>query len=387
MDVVTHDQLEALVRISEGPCVSLFQPTHRVGPDTRPVARADVIRFKNGLREIEQRLLASGSGSRESSVILEPARALLEDAEFWQYQSDGLALFVAPGFFRTYRVPLTVPELAVVAPRFHVKPLLSLLTGDGLFYVLALSQNSVRMFEATRDRISPLDVTGMPESLQEALGYDAPGRSLQFHTGAPRRAGRRDAIFHGHGIGVDDAKDRVLQYCQAVNRGLNDLLRGSEAPLVLAGVESVQSIYRAANTYPRLLGAGIAGNQDGTSAEDLHAAAWPLVLPEFHRAREAALASYLTLRGTGRATGDLTVAAQAAFHARVSVLFVPVGLQRWGRVDRQTGSVELHETVHPDDEDLLNVVAVQTILTRGTVYAVEPGEMPGETDIAAVFRY
>jgi hypothetical protein len=64
-----------------------------------------------------------------------------------------------------------------------------------------------------------------------------------------------------------------------------------------------------------------------------------------------------------------------------------VGVQRWGRIDRQTGSIELHETAHPDDGDLLNVVAVQTTLTRGTVYAVEPGEMPGETDIAAVFRY
>jgi hypothetical protein len=175
MDVVTHDELEALVRISEGPCVSLFQPTHRVGPDTRTFARADVIRFKNGLREIEQRLLATGSGSRESGAILEPARALLEDAEFWQYQSDGLALFAAPGFFRTYRVPLTVPELAVVGPRFHVKPLLPLLTGDGLFYVLALSQNAVRMFEATRDRISPLDVTGMPQSLQRPWATMLPG--------------------------------------------------------------------------------------------------------------------------------------------------------------------------------------------------------------------
>jgi hypothetical protein len=50
------------------------------------------------------------------------------------------------------------------------------------------------------------------------------------------------------------------------------------------------------------------------------------------------------------------------------------------------GQHKVHETAQPDEEDLLNVVAVQTILTRRTVYVVEPGEKPGETDIAAVFR-
>jgi hypothetical protein len=156
---------------------------------------------------------------------------------------------------------------------------------------------------------------------------------------------------------------------------------------VLAGVESVQSIYRAANTYPGLLGAGIAGNQDGTSADDLHAAAWPLVQPEFHQARETAVASYLALRGTGRPTGDLMVAAQAAFMPGFLCCSCQWGSSGGVESTGQTGSIELHETAHPDDGDLLNVVAVQTTLTRGTVYAVEPGEMPGETDIAAVFRY
>jgi hypothetical protein len=34
--------------------------------------------------------------------------------------------------------------------RFHLKPLLPLLTGDGRFYILALSQNQVRLLQGTR---------------------------------------------------------------------------------------------------------------------------------------------------------------------------------------------------------------------------------------------
>jgi len=38
----------------------------------------------------------------------------------------------------------------VVSDRFHLKPLLPLLTGDGRFYILALSQNQVRLLQGTR---------------------------------------------------------------------------------------------------------------------------------------------------------------------------------------------------------------------------------------------
>jgi hypothetical protein len=387
MDVVSTDELRSLVRAAQGSSVSLFLPTHRAGPDTRSFAQADLIRFKTLLREAEQHLIAAGVRARDATALLGPARALLDDAEFWRYQGDGLAVFVASDLFRTYRVPLALPELVVVGPRFHVKPLLALLTGDGVFYILALSQKAVRLFEATRDRVGPVDLGGVPRSLQEALRDDDPERQLQFHTGAPRRPARRDAVFHGHGVGVDDAKDRVLRFCQALDRGLGGLLRGTTAPLVLAGVEAVQAIYRTANTHPGLVDEGIAGNPEGLRPEDLHARGWPLVAPRFRQAREAAVASYLELRGTGRATGDLELAVGAALHGRVAVLFVPVGVQRWGRVDRDTGAVALHAEAQRDDEDLLNVAAVETLLSSGTVYAVDPDEMPDAAAIAAVLRY
>jgi hypothetical protein len=36
---------------------------------------------------------------------------------------------------------------------------------------------------------------------------------------------------------------------------------------------------------------------------------------------------------------------------------------------------------------LLNAAAIQTIFHGGTVYAVEPGAVPDEAPVAAVFRY
>ena len=44
---------------------------------------------------------------------------------------------------------MSFDELVVVSDNFHVKPLMPLLTGDNLFYVLALSQKEVRLIECT----------------------------------------------------------------------------------------------------------------------------------------------------------------------------------------------------------------------------------------------
>lgn len=40
----------------------------------------------------------------------------------------------------------------------------------------------------------------------------------------------------------------------------------------------------------------------------------------------------------------------------------------------------------PGDEDLLNAAAIQTLLNGGTVYAVEPEQVPDTAPLAAIFR-
>jgi hypothetical protein len=68
-------------------------------------------------------------------------------------------------------------------------------------------------------------------------------------------------------------------------------------------------------------------------------------------------------------------------------LFVAVGFQQWGTFDPATNTVWVHEEAEPGDEDLLDFAAIQTLLNRGTVYAVEPEKVPDETLLAAVSRY
>jgi hypothetical protein len=95
------------------------------------------------------------------------------------------------------------------------------------------------------------------------------------------------------------------------------MLQVDRAPLVLAGARHLQVLYRAVNTYPRLLLAGIDGNPEQIDPEQLHRQAWIRAEPELQRGRSAAIKRYLDLRGTGLTVDNAEEAHRAAVEGQV----------------------------------------------------------------------
>jgi hypothetical protein len=313
---------------------------------------------------------------------LTPLRRLLDDRLFWQYQSDGLVLFSRPGWWRSFRVPLDLPELAVVDDRFHVTPLLPLLAGDGHFFVLALSQNQIRLLEGTRDRMEEVDLPGVPRGIRDALQGEEVQKQLQLYV-ADRGGAGAGGIYHGHGHPSEAQAERILRYFRKVDRGLREVLAGEHAPMVLAAVEHLSSIYRQANTYPQLIDEVLPGSPEGLSPHKLHASAWPIVEPLFLRAQREAAVRYSRLAGTGLTSQDPEDIVRAAENGRVETLFVS---QHPAGPSAAAGDV----SVSDEDSRLRDVLELATVtaLSRGgTVYVVPAGEVPGGGSAAAVFRY
>jgi hypothetical protein len=382
MDMITIEELKNLSGRSDGWCVSLFMPAHRHGRDTEQ----DPIRFRNLLREAESRLLDKGLRVPDVKELLAPAHALLPDSAFWWHQSDGLAVFISEETFRAYRLPLPFGELVVIANRFHLKPVLPIFTGDGHFYILALSQNQVRLLEGNRQAVDEVETETRLPALAEALQFERFEKQLQFHTGTAGGRGARPAVFHGHDASDEDKK-RLLRWFHKIDDELPAALGDARHPLVLAGVDYLFPLYREASSYPALLDKGVTGNPEELKPHELHAQAWPLVEPVFLEAREKAAGQYHQLAGSGRTTDDIRQAVSAAHHGRVDTLFAAAGVQLWGRYDPAADTVELRHEPQPGDEDLLDLAAVQSILNGGTVYVVEPDQVPGGRPVAAIYRY
>lgn len=387
MDILRKEDLRQLLPPPGGMCVTIYMPTHSFGREMQQ----DPIRFRNLISEAQEQLQHSGMRSPDARKMLAPLEKFQDDGHFWQHQSDGLAIFLSSGSYNTFRLPARFDELLVVAPRYHIKPLLPLLTGDGQFFVLALSQNAVRLFNGTRFSINEVDLGETPTSLDEALRFDDPESQLQYHTAtsAPGAKGRRSAHYFGQGVGVNDSKTDLLRFFHKLDDGVSDLLAEEKAPLVLAGVDYLLPVYQQASSYPSLLSEGIAGNPEQLSKEDLHQRAWEIVEPIYQAAQQEAREKYHRLEGSGsdQASHDLKEIVRAAHHGRIETLFVALSRQRWGVFFPQENRLELHAEPRPESQDLLDYAAAHTMWNGGSVFANAPGAMPLGTELAAILRY
>jgi hypothetical protein len=300
-------------------------------------------------------------------------------------------MFLSADTAHQYSLPMRLKKKLVIGDRFHVKPLLPLFSGDGTFFLLALSQNEVRLLQGTRGAIAQVEIENAPGIQSGILKDEDPQKHLDWYmpSSAPGAPGRQAAIFHGVGGGKDSDRATLLEYLRQVDRGLRTILKDEQAPLILAGVDYLRALYREVSSYPHLFEIGISGNPEQLSADELHAEAWRILQPYFQQTRKAAKKRYrqLSEQGSQLASDQLDRILPAALNGQVELLFVAVGAQQWGEFDPVSLRVVQKEVYQPGSEDLLDRAAVLTLLNGGAVFAVRPDQVPSRNMAAAVFRY
>ncbi len=390
MKTLSKSELKALMTYQSDPCLSIFLPTHRrAGPDMLQ----DPLRLKNLLHQAQGLLLAHTPESTQVEGFLKPIIALLTNQQIWKHPDEGLAILRSPDTFRCYQLPFSLKEQVMVSQHFYLKPLLPLFTADRSFYILALSQNEVRLLQATHFGVKEIALPeSVPTSMASASKYDQPEPMLESHSSASTatrgKGGRRPMIFHGQGAGPANEKQIILHYFQQIDRGLHDLLHDEMAPLVLAGVEYLLPIYHEANTYPHLLPEGVPGNPERLKGRDeiLREQAWSKVWPLVLKEQQDALAEFEEYKGTDRTSSNVSALVPAACYGQIESLFVALDQEQWGTFDPATYTLDLHETAASGDEDVLDLAARQTILHGGAVYALEQDHMPDKAVLAAIYR-
>src|SRR5699024_10889272 len=118
-EVVNEFPHELLLKDNLEACISLYQPTHRHGPENQQ----DLIRYKNQIQKLEQSLDRKYS-TEEIEKRMQPVYELGEDYEFWQHAGEGLAVFASQDQCIVYKIERPVKEFTVVANSFHIKPLI-----------------------------------------------------------------------------------------------------------------------------------------------------------------------------------------------------------------------------------------------------------------------
>lgn len=380
MAILHRDDFRELIAERSGTGVSIYMPTHPHGRQQQQ----DAIRLKNLVNRASEQLQDRGLRRPEAEQMLAPAAALRQDDDVWSHRSDGLACFCGDDFFRAYRVPLQLEEQLFINDRFHIRPLLPLLHADARFFILAISQESARLFEATRESIQELELPGLAP-----VEVDGTEQALQYHSHQAPSQGRgatAQAIYHGHGGPGDREKTDILQFFHRVDRAVRDELRDEQAPMALACVGYLAPIYQSANNYKNLLKVKVPGSPDRWSHDEMRSHAWQLLEPHLRKSQQQAIDKFERERGNSRTSEDLREIVLSAHRGRVEALFIDNEAQQWGRVEPALEAVHLCADAAEADEELFDYAATHTLASGGEVFALD--DLPFTTSqVAATYRY
>lgn len=381
MQRISRNELEYLVSGVDRPCVSLYFPIHGANEPVQP----DRIHLKHLLTDAEGQLAARDVRPIAIRALLDPIR---EKAERWEPVAPGgtAVLLARDGELRSYRLEERTPPLAWCGDRFYLKPMFAAFDEHEEYYLLAVSQNRVALYVGRNDQLVEMPSERLPESMRKALALDRPEGMVQVHTGNPALRGKEGGVYYGQGGEGDVAKQELLEYFHAIDRGVSEVLADRTSPLLFAGVRYLFPIYREANSYRHLWPECIDGNPDRRDSAELLAEARALLAARWREQAEkdaAAVAAGLSGR---LATDELPEILAAAMQGRVAAVFVASDVDAWGSCD-DAGRVERHGERRPTSEDLLDRAAVETFRRKGKVYALKAGSIPGGTPAAAVLRY
>ena len=150
--------------------ISIFIPTDRAGD-----GQAARIRFKNQLSEVVEKLMDEKiqqhpMSKNEALGYTSKAYELLDNNEFWSFQSDGLSVFIDEDTFSYYTLPVDFKTFNYVGNVFYLKPTIPAINNQSRFFILALSQNEVKFYEGAPHSITPVIIEDLvPANLEESL--------------------------------------------------------------------------------------------------------------------------------------------------------------------------------------------------------------------------
>jgi hypothetical protein len=323
----------------------------------------------------------------EIETFTKPINDLINNKEFWRYQSDGLAIFLTDNIFYKYTIPVYFEDFNYLSNEFYLKSIIPLFNGDGLFYLLTLKMDEVKFYQGTRHSITEIIVDDLiPSQLEDRVGYDYEQKSLQFRT---QQGNKGAGSFHGHEDNDSNEKKELLLYFRAIDKGLMKILHDDQnPPLIICSLDFYFPIYKEVNTYQNLFPQYISGNPTDKDIILLHEEAWELIKPYFDKIRLEKLDKFSALIGTGKTSSDINELFAAAFEGKVDALFLENRADIYGTYNPSTQKVTVEDVHNYPNVSLMNLLAMKVMENGGIVYLIEKDDMPVKSSkINGLFRY
>jgi hypothetical protein len=381
---LSKEQLSMLASHEAPHCISIYLETTPSGVDKNE--QKDTIAFKTNLQQLTSQLKEKGADMATVERLLKPGYDLLRNEKFWLNQSQGLAVFMADGFCKYIKLPITPKNELLLNSSFYLTPLIPMITARDYFYLLVLSKKQAKLYRADQFGMVFISIPEIPNGVDDVVHFENKDDQKLFRTDTSGAG--QGANFHGIGSGKPDDKQNIAMYFDEVDETIwKAILSTENVPLLLAGVEYLIPIYKSVAKYKPIWDDSLTGSYEHEDGTTLYQQALKKMEPYFRQRDEKALEMYGNQSATALTSSIPADVIPAAHYSRVWHLFVEKGAHIWGRFDVMKNDLVIHDEKQDGDECLIDKAVIRTLQNAGEVHILPKDQMPGRSKIAALMRY
>ncbi len=342
IDLNKRDTQMAELLKAQGPRVSIFIPTHRAFPDNR----RDPIAYKNQLQEAEAKL-AAAYPRREWQEMLERLQELLEDTDFWNHTTEGLAVLAGGNTMATFRLDAPVGPMNTVGSQYHLPPIYPMLQSISQAYLADISRDRFTVHQVSREGVEQVELPDIKASFPELFD--------DFDAGSNLNVGTYSGLIgthHGHRARPEEIEKDREKYFRYLDGAFAKLYRDTGLPLILAGTQSNLAEFRQLAKGDFYLEGAIEKPLDAMEQKELQEMLRRIMQPHQEKALGALRTTISNKRKENRVAADLGALREAAREGRVETLLVP-------------------GTPKENERQALDEAAEQVLLNGGEVFSLD----------------
>ena len=292
---------------------------------------------------------------REIEKLFKPIEMLIKDTKKLSGFTGNLGIFRTQTSFRALSLPIEVENTCIVADSFHVKPLLKWMQTDREFLFLGIESSYATLYQGSLHTLKEIDTIFFPDLLRNPT--------------------------------EDKNTQELYETMEWLNAWIMNLTAEVRPRLYIAGNKGVTSrvlkVLQYENAFPKPIWGDYNPKMTAFICSEIRTALKTEVRKEF----EKAIVEFHYASDVNLAKGNVFTIAKAAVQGKIKKLLISDGIKIFGKLNRKSGEITIHETdLDHEDDDILDDLA-QTVLANGGEVVVAPlGVIPKGRPILAIIN-
>lgn len=290
--------LKELKDVASANCVTIIMNTHRTKPDYLK----DGTHLKNLIKEAESKLLTIAS-KQDAAKLIDRLNNLANKIDH-SHNLESLILFVNEDIADYTRLPIAVEDRAVVDRTFVTRDLVRAMHQETSYYVLVLSQEKVRLIEATNDKVVA------------EVGAPFPILNKQFDT--------------TEWVDLSDMsrqRNLLTEFFNQVDKDVNKAIKNNPHPVLICSVEENYNLYlKIADQRNNILDIFLNKNRIEKKDHAIVTEAWKIVQEYILKKNNARKVELKKAVSANQFLADTNEIWRAIAQGKIQTLFIEQGL-------------------------------------------------------------